>query len=150
MNKVFLVLVLTLPATICWALPVISDGVYSQRDLHFGEEATEFCAERPADDRKFRSDRIIISQRTGRIMAGSSVPVYKSAMVYQGIHIRIAPEPGGGVNQGSNERVNWDDAVTVGQIVMALLDLAVHPADIIDILRLFQQEGVLQAELEIR
>ncbi|HKJ69083.1 MAG TPA: flagellar basal body P-ring protein FlgI [bacterium] len=96
----------------------------------------------------FLPDRIIINQHTGQIIAGSAVPIRELEINYREIQIWIRAKPSGdGAGHGS--QFHRSDMITVGQIVSTLLDLAVHPAEIIDILRLFKQEGALRAELEI-
>lgn len=105
-----------------------------------------FATESPAGETK----QVIINQKTGQIIQGESVPIYTAAVQYNGMEIRISHNSSPN-NPTISERENPNNnTITAGKIVNVLLNLSVQPTEIIEIFKIFVEEGSLHAKLVLR
>lgn len=112
--------------------------------------------------------RIVIDERTGTIVMGSTVHISKVAIAHGNLSIRINENPNvsqpnplaGGqtvttpgtdvnVKEGSGEMVVLDGGATIGDLVSALNAIGVTPRDLISILGSIKAAGALQADIQV-
>lgn len=112
--------------------------------------------------------RIVLEERTGTVVMGSTVHISKVAIAHGNLSIRInenptvsqpnplgqgetVTTPGTEVNakEGSGEMVVLDGGATIGDLVSALNAIGVSPRDLISILGSIKAAGALQADIEV-
>jgi flagellar P-ring protein FlgI len=113
--------------------------------------------------------RVVINERTGTVVVGSSVRLGSAAVAHGNLSVRIrtryevsqpAPFSQGGetkvvpqqdvsVEEGDNKLVAFEEGTTLEAVVRALNALGATPRDIIAIMQALKAAGALQAELVI-
>jgi flagellar P-ring protein precursor FlgI len=112
--------------------------------------------------------RIVLDERTGTVVMGSTVHISRVAIAHGNLSIRINENPevsqpnalAGGqtavtpntdvnVKEGSGEMVILDGGATIGDLVSALNAIGVTPRDLIAILGSIKAAGALQADIEV-
>jgi flagellar P-ring protein precursor FlgI len=112
--------------------------------------------------------RIVLDERTGTVVMGSTVHISTVAIAHGNLSIRINENPqvsqpnplGGGqtvttpgtnvnVKEGGGEMVVLNGGATIGDLVSALNAIGVTPRDLISILGSIKAAGALQADIEV-
>ncbi|MDY6986471.1 MAG: flagellar basal body P-ring protein FlgI [Thermodesulfobacteriota bacterium] len=112
--------------------------------------------------------KVVINERTGTVVMGSSVRISTVAIAHGNLSIQIkqsadvsqpfpfsegetvvVPETQLSVKEGNNKLFLVDAGVSIGEVVRALNALGVSPRDLIAIFQAIKAAGALQAKLEI-
>jgi flagellar P-ring protein precursor FlgI len=112
--------------------------------------------------------RVVISERTGTVVAGEGVRLRPVAVAHGGLHLRVQREPvvsqpapfsKGETVQATSDRLSADEAgggpvalpatATVEDLAKALGLLGATPRDLVSILQAVKAAGALDAELEV-
>jgi len=96
------------------------------------------------------TNQLIINQKTGRIIQGESVPIYTAAVQYNGMEIQIRHNSSPDTPAQSESEESNGNAITAGKIVNVLRNLSVQPTEIVEIFKIFAEEGSMQAKLVLR
>jgi flagellar P-ring protein FlgI len=113
--------------------------------------------------------RVVINERTGTVVVGSSVRLAAAAVAHGNLSVRIqtrydvsqpapfsnrgdtkvVPQEDVSVEEGDNKLVAFEEGTTLEAVVRALNALGASPRDIIAIMQALKAAGALQAELVI-
>jgi flagellar P-ring protein precursor FlgI len=112
--------------------------------------------------------KVVINERTGTVVMGSTVKVSTVAIAHGNLNIQIkesanvsqplpfsqgqtvaVPETNLSVKEGNSKLFLVDPGVSIGDLVRALNALGVSPRDLIAIFQAIKAAGALQARLEI-
>ncbi len=112
--------------------------------------------------------KVIINERTGTVVMGSTVRISTVAVAHGNLSIEIkespkvsqplpfsegasvvTPETEVSVREGNSKLLLMESGVSIGEVVRALNALGVSPRDLIAIFQAMKAAGALQAELEI-
>ncbi len=112
--------------------------------------------------------KVIINERTGTVIMGSTVRISTVAVAHGNLSIEIkespnvsqplpfsegasvvTPETEVSVMEGNSKLLLMESGVSIGEVVRALNALGVSPRDLIAIFQAMKAAGALQAELEI-
>jgi flagellar P-ring protein precursor FlgI len=108
----------------------------------FGDRTVEFMAE--IESLKVEADTratIVLNERTGTVVMGSSVVIAPVAIAHGDLTIRIGNKPG-------PKSILNIPAATVGDLIETLNSIGVKPPDLIGILQSLHAAGALNAELK--
>ncbi len=113
--------------------------------------------------------RVVLSERTGTIVAGGAVTLAPVAIAHGGITVRVveksavsqpnafgdgdtivAPESEIQVEEQDGHLVALPGAATVGELAAALDALGVKPRDLVAIFQALKASGALRAEIEVQ
>jgi flagellar P-ring protein precursor FlgI len=123
----------------------------------------EFLAEVEDIDMDYKvSNKIIINERTGTIVAGVGIEVKPIMLTHGDITIKISEQnsivkPAGGIKVDSNMAIGLNEnelytkkgTTTVANLVRSLQKLGATPKDIISILETMKSAGSISAELKV-
>jgi flagellar P-ring protein precursor FlgI len=120
---------------------VMVPPTYQARVVDFMAELEAMTVE--ADTRAV----VVLNERTGTVVMGSSVVLGPVAVAHGDLSIRIGDDKKGGKG-GQEKSLVTLGASTVGDLVDAMNALGVKPADLVGILQAIHAAGALQAELK--
>ncbi len=87
---------------------------------------------------------VVVNERTGTIVMGSDVHIAPIVITHGDLSVKI----GGSANKGDSKRVAMVKGSTVGELIDALNQLGVKPADLVGILQAVEAAKALEGELK--